>query len=465
MINNRGGILKFLYQKGQIINDKYQIIDCIGQGGFGEVYKVETLSDKTICALKTCINDDGNSLLRFKREVKVMKGVQHKNVMPVFDSFFSDDLNYFTMPYGDFNFTELPNELKIAKNIETLIIIFKEICMGVCVLHEKNIIHRDIKPHNCIYIHEIGFVVSDMGLCRDISSDSNTLSSSKYGIGSLFYMAPEQKMAAKNASFQSDIYSLGKLLYYMITGIDPEFINLELVPDKLKNFIHVSTSNYKENRHTSVREMIDELNIILESLKPDFSPENELNSLICKLKKSNLNKDEIIRCYDLISTLKNDKIFFKYFDEIPTNVLETLLSQNTEGIELCIAKYFEFVKKGKHDFDYVDTITDNLLVIYKNIKNVELRFKAFEILLNIGTAYNRFYTKRKTINIITSCKNDFEAQKIAQVIQDNGNSYGNIINQIEEDELHQLILSKHKEINNKLKSEKAERNNMFKGIF
>ena len=200
---------------------KYEIIEELGKGGFGTVYHVrETVLDveRAIKVLHSNLLTDETFLARFKREARMSAQLEHPNIVPVYEFGQAEGLNYLAMKY-------MPNgslkELLARQgrlSLEETLQLFEDICSGVAFAHQKGIIHRDLKPSNLL-IDEFGHMrVSDFGFAKAMaSSESASMSSTGSMIGTPAYMATEI-WRGKPATVQSDIYSLGCILYEMLTG-------------------------------------------------------------------------------------------------------------------------------------------------------------------------------------------------------------------------------------------------------
>ena len=220
-------------QVGTIVDEQYEIIDTIGDGGMGRVYKAREIGLERVIALK-CLHagllSDVESRLRFEREGKVLAAVRHPNILLFYR---------FGIWQGQFPYIamELINGRNIRQRItdsgpldsKLTVIIGRQICAALAEAHKRNIVHRDLKPGNIMLASgedESRCVrVLDFGLARVLEPEDarvkQSLTQTGELVGSVFYMSPEQ-CRGQRADHRSDIYSLGCLLYECITG-DPPF--------------------------------------------------------------------------------------------------------------------------------------------------------------------------------------------------------------------------------------------------
>lgn len=204
--------------KNQTIGN-YKILKSIGKGGMAQVYTALQGSLDRVVVIKQLKKDlDAEARTRFQREAKVCANLHHKNIVEIYDYFREGGEHYLVMEYieglslADIIEKEAPLHPMLAAAIA------REVCQALVCAHKNGIIHRDIKPKN-ILISKDGVVkLTDFGVARDI--DAPELTTTGAIIGTPFYMSPEQAGGGK-AGFQSDIFSLGVVLYEMVTGKKP----------------------------------------------------------------------------------------------------------------------------------------------------------------------------------------------------------------------------------------------------
>lgn len=204
--------------KNQTIGN-YKILKSIGKGGMAQVYTaVQGSLDRVVVIKQMKRNLDGETQVRFKREAKICANLNHKNIVEIYDYFREGGEHYLVMEYieglslADIIEKEAPLHPVLAASIA------REVCLALVCAHKNGIIHRDIKPMNILISKEGIIKLTDFGVARDI--DAPELTSTGAIIGTPFYMSPEQAGGGK-VNFQSDIFSLGVVLYEMVTGEKP----------------------------------------------------------------------------------------------------------------------------------------------------------------------------------------------------------------------------------------------------
>ena len=207
--------------RGSTFAGRYQIIEELGIGGRGRVYKAYDLDLEEKVALKLIkpeIAADENTIQRFRNELKIARKIAHKNVCRMFDLGKEGDNYYISMEYVSGE--DLKSTVRRVGPLSTgkAIFIAKQVCHGLSEAHRQGIIHRDLKPQNIMIDREGNVRVMDFGIAR--SMEAKGLTEDGLVMGTPEYMAPEQ-VEGRKADKRSDIYSMGVILYELMTGQVP----------------------------------------------------------------------------------------------------------------------------------------------------------------------------------------------------------------------------------------------------
>jgi len=272
----------FELETGASFADRYQVIEKIGTGGMGRVYKVFDTKIRERVALKLIkpeIASDPKTIERFRNEIRLARRIAHKNVCRMYDMGESLGIFYITMEYvpGE----NLKNIIRLTGplNPGTAVNYARQVCEGLAEAHRWNVVHRDLKPHNIIIDPSGTARIMDFGIARSLQTEGWT--GEGIAIGTPEYMSPEQA-EGKDVDRRSDLYSLGIILYEMITGkvpfegdttlsilrkqgtespIPPREWNPQ-IPESLNRLILKCLEKKEERRYQDAGELLSELNTI-----------------------------------------------------------------------------------------------------------------------------------------------------------------------------------------------------------
>lgn len=215
------GNLDVILELGTVLGGRYEILEMLGIGGMGAVYKAHDRELDRVIALKVVRPDLARNpeiLQRFKQELLTARQVTHKNVIRIFDLADADGIKFITMEYvAGLDLRRLladHGKLPVAEAID----IVQQVCAGVAAAHAEGVIHRDLKPGNILRDAQGRIVVMDFGLARTITGDGMTKTGAM--MGTVEYMSPEQAKAEK-LDARSDLFTIGLILYELLTGKTP----------------------------------------------------------------------------------------------------------------------------------------------------------------------------------------------------------------------------------------------------
>jgi serine/threonine-protein kinase len=268
--------------------DRYEIVSKVGAGGMSDVYKAKDHILGRFVAIKVLkaeFSEDRNFVTKFRTEAQSAAGLEHPNIVNIYDVGSEEGLYYIVMEYVEGITLKTYIEKKSQLTFKETISIAIQVARGIEAAHNKNIIHRDIKPQNIIISTEGKVKVTDFGIAR--AASANTISSDV--MGSVHYSSPEQ---ARNGFVdnRSDIYSLGIVMYEMITGRVPfdgdttvavaiQHLQEEMVtpsayapnlPISLEKIILKCTQKNPDRRYQNMAELLNDLRKALISPNEDF---------------------------------------------------------------------------------------------------------------------------------------------------------------------------------------------------
>ena len=265
-----------------IICNRYKILDHLGTGGMATVWLgYDTILDRQV-AIKTFKIDanDEDAVKRFNREAKAVTSLSHPNIVSIYDVENEGEFYYLILEYVE-GMTLKDYMIKNPRiPIETIVHIAKQISAGLSHAHQNGIIHRDIKPQNILMKEDLTCKITDFGIAR--AYGDTTLTQTNQMLGTVYYLSPEQARG-NVATAQSDIYSLGILIFEMITGQIPfkgesavaialKHLQEELpeidkyrenVPQSVKNIVLQATMKNPNERYISSKELVEDLTTVL----------------------------------------------------------------------------------------------------------------------------------------------------------------------------------------------------------
>ena len=265
--------------KGQKINDRYEIIKSIGEGGMANVYLAHDLildRDVAIKVLRGDLSGDEKFVRRFQREALAASSLSHPNIVEMYDVGEDNGTYYIVMEYINGKTLKQLIKKRGALSLSECIDIMLQLTDGVDHAHASYIIHRDLKPQN-IMIEENGEVkITDFGIAMALNNTQLTQTNSV--MGSVHYLPPEQA-SGKGATVKSDIYSLGIMFFELLTGnlpfkgenaVEIAFKQIKddipsvreinsSIPQSIENIVLKATAKNPKNRYNSAKEMHDDI--------------------------------------------------------------------------------------------------------------------------------------------------------------------------------------------------------------
>jgi len=277
-----------MLEQGKFVADRYEILAVVGAGGMSDVYKAKDHVLGRFVAIKVLkqeFAEDVNFVTKFRTEAQSAAGLEHPNIVNIYDVGSEEGFHYIVMEYVEGITLKTYIEKKRQLSYKEAISIAIQVGRGIEAAHNKNIVHRDIKPQNIMISTEGKVKVTDFGIAR--AATSNTIHSDV--MGSVHYSSPEQ---ARNGFVdgKSDIYSLGIVMYEMVTGRVPfdgdttvaiaiQHLQEEMesprsfVPDlpiSLEKIILKCTQKSADRRYVSIGELLEDLRHALVSPDEDF---------------------------------------------------------------------------------------------------------------------------------------------------------------------------------------------------
>lgn len=265
--------------KGQKINDRYEIIKSIGEGGMANVYLAyDTILDRNVAikVLRGDLANDEKFVRRFQREALSASSLSHPNIVAMYDVGEDDGLYYIVMEYVEGKTLKQLLKKRGSLTLSEAIDIMLQLTDGMAHAHDSYIVHRDLKPQNIMIEDDGQIKITDFGIAMALNSTQLTQTNSV--MGSVHYLPPEQA-AGKGTTIKSDIYSMGIIFYELLTGELPfkgdSAVEIALkqmkeplpdvhklnndIPQSIENIILKSTAKNPKNRYDDAKSMHNDL--------------------------------------------------------------------------------------------------------------------------------------------------------------------------------------------------------------
>lgn len=276
---------------GKRISGRYKILEIIGGGGMANVYLAhDMILDRNVAVkmLRLDLTNDEEFIRRFRREAQSATSLNHPNIVNIYDVGEEDDIYYIVMEHVDGQTLKQYIQQHPHLPVEEAVDIMQQLTSAISHAHQNNIVHRDIKPHNILIDHDGNVKITDFGIAMALSATSITQTNSV--LGSVHYLSPEQARGGM-ANKKSDIYSLGIVMFELLTGRLPfsgeSAVSIALkhlqsetpsvrrwnpsIPQSVENIVLKSTAKDPFHRYNSVEEMEEDLRTALNPERMDES--------------------------------------------------------------------------------------------------------------------------------------------------------------------------------------------------
>ena len=342
--------------KGQKINDRYQVIRSIGEGGMANVYLAyDTILDRNVAVkvLRGDLATDEKFVRRFQREAMSASALSHPNIVEMYDVG-EDDGNYFiVMEYIDGKTLKNLIKKRGALTVAEVVDIMLQLTSAISCAHDSYIIHRDIKPQNVMILDDGRVKITDFGIA--IASNASELTQTNSVMGSVHYLPPEQANGA-GATAKSDIYSLGILMFELLTGKLPfkgeNAVEIALkqmkeqipsvcainpeIPQSIENVILKACAKNPKNRYANVKDMYNDIKTALD--------EDRINETKQTYKFSEDDLDETKKIESLSEVKNNKKKETKEEDSTEKKMnLALIITSGVAGLLVLLSVIFFFV--------------------------------------------------------------------------------------------------------------------------
>lgn len=389
--------------RGSTFANRYDVLEELGRGGMGRVYRVFDKRIKEEVALKLLrpdIADDPQVVERFSNELKFARKIVHKNVGRMYDLGEEEGILYITMEFVSGEdlkaFIKRAGQLSIGKTIA----IIEQVCEGLVEAHKLGVVHRDLKPQNIMIDKSGNAHILDFGIARSLSAEGIT--DAGVVIGTPDYMSPEQ-VGGEDVDQRSDLYSLGIILYEMVIGqvpfqadsafavgmkhksekpqapqtIDPQ------IPDDLNRLILRCLEKDKERRFQTSEEILLELKVIKKGITATREIFGEIKTITTPLSKETEEKSIAVLPFSDLSPQKDHEYFC---DGLAEELINSLMHISELRVP---ARSSSFSFKGKDlDIREVGKTLNVEAVLEGSVRKAGNRLRITAQLINVADGYH-----------------------------------------------------------------------------
>ncbi len=370
----------------------YQFIENVGQGGFGIVDKVKDdkghfYAKKRFSLHPVMSGQEVSALKRFLREAKYQKLLIHENIVPIFDLVEDGYDSYYIMPHADSTLVkDISSGYIHQDNFER---VFVDMIAGLEFIHSRGITHRDLKPANVLRFGD-KYAIGDFGLMALNETNITSITHTGVGKGSDFYTAPEITSDLRNATAQSDIYSLGCILHDFI-GISPRVPCGEIRESgEYQHLLLATTRLDSRRRFKSVVSFRDVLSKVTKSKGIPKTAEGEF--LVDKLSfDERLTEEVISQIANFLSSSVADHEKALVLNEIDLNHIKQII-ESPSNINLISSALFDYVRNGSFDWNFADTLAQRVVKFIES-GDTNIFAEGVMALIYMGVRHNRYYVE------------------------------------------------------------------------
>lgn len=412
--------------KNVIVGSKYEVQGvCSNAGGMGTLHFVKVVGTTgPSMVLKVCKLSDPEMLARFRREVRVMQQFSgNAYVMPILDANLDHEPPYFVMPHyeqGDLDgaAASLRGDMVQVEQV------FYRMIDCVAQLHNKGVLHRDIKPQNFL-ISNGTMVVSDLGLCSEKASTTAFTRSSQWA-GTPAYLPPEfiNPGGFKEADATADIFMLGKSFYAILSGRDPMYLVPDGLPPQLFPIFERCCAVNKASRYQSLASLKQSLtsafDVLLGRAVGPGKVYAHLRAIADRLRTSQqYHPDEVGSFVEELAILDaGDQ--HKVCMDLPPETFSVLGQENVQQhLAKFIAVYRSMAEKATYGWSFAETIANNMTVLFESPAGSEAdKAEALRTAIIAAVRQNRFAAMDTCSKMIRSVVEPGLGQRVAHVLQE-----------------------------------------------
>lgn len=406
-------------------SSQYTFVKKLGSGGQGDVWEAVSPQGHKV-AVKVYRKEptydnamDDAQRRRFLREIKTQSALDHPHIVKVIqDGLLADGNPFYVMAWADETLESLISKYPTGVPADMAMNIFAKICDAMRYAHSEQVLHRDLKPQN-ILLYSGEPKIADFGLGRQFDGATSTMTQSHLGWGSPKYMAPEQAQSLHDAQEPADVWSLGKILFELLTGKVPIWaVDAGEVPDKFKFIISRCNSLNPSSRFKDAIEMAGYVAVLTGDDSFLAPPAEQAKAAIQRALSGDSTAYGDLAQICLANPL-DSQLYGKGLSELSGDFLEQFAVHAPDAFKSVVLNYCQYVD-GDLPFSFCDLVADFLESCFEAYDDYETRAAILDRMLRMGQAHNRWYVARVFARVTASAsKSASLAQLIASLLNSN----------------------------------------------
>ncbi len=379
---------------GEGLMARYQALEKLGSGGFGEVWKAARIEDGEVFAKKVLSEPEKlapSDIERFQREVRLLRTLSHPRIVKVVDAHVTKPPYWFVMPLYRGSLRDLLPTIR--DNVEQRSKVVEQLLEAMEYAHANGVIHRDLKPENILYQGNGEIVVSDFGLGRRLDAATTRKTYTGQMLGTPFYMAPEQEVDAKAADERCDVYSIGRIIYELYTGDPPSAQqDLSRLDSGMRHIVGKCTKGNPNERYQKVTEIRTDFELLAGGMA-SRRLQDDIKEILAKLVTLDVPSDtDIDQLHRALFPLSgNMDLLHDVFMTIPPAALEKYFRKYPDIVRDLIRRFSQNIIDSSWGFEYCDKIADTVGRLYAATTDTDIHVSLLVALLELGVSHNRWH--------------------------------------------------------------------------
>lgn len=402
------------------LGGRFVLEEKIGSGGFADVYRAgdrrsaSTVPDVVaVKVLKGVHQANPDYVARFRQERNLLLKLDHANVIQMHATGdLEDGTTWLAMPLAQ---RSLADEIGYFTGQPARIVdLMKQVCAGVSYLHQNRILHRDLKPENILLTLGGTWAISDFGLAVEVERTTRITPTTRYGMGTDDYSAPEQLRRAFDATEAADIFSLGKILQHLITGERP--VGSTMASSPFRSVIDTATSTDPGDRYPSVATFLAALQRALdaEATAGWESPEDTAKRLLDRIRVDSPTAADLEELITWASNLDEDdedemRLLATVLPRISRYSVRVLWRDRHASFENVYTRYAQHIATRSFRFDFCDVLADFCASVVGETRDLTILRSTITALCQLGSDHSRWHVRGVVAEILQGIRQHDEA--------------------------------------------------------